>query len=273
MRDQPNRPMRPPRSVLAYDLETISTAEPADGSFPPWPTHRIIAAGFARAELKESGWCFELDAQVAKAAGDEAVLIEAVDQRLATAEVAATYNGRGFDAVALRIAAIRERRFSLPALAAHAGARRYAPEHADLADLLSSYGAARRVSLAEICAAIGVPVKTQASGGDVADLWKAGELDRIRAYVLEDAAVTLIVYFALAAFQAADETLVTRPLTSLARHIERTPELGFLAPLAECDLVRWARPRALGADVSDALARVTQRLKRAEDERSFVSAG
>jgi predicted PolB exonuclease-like 3'-5' exonuclease len=273
MRDQPNRPMRPSSSILAYDLETISTAEPADGSFPPWPTHRIIAAGFARAELKDGAWCFDLVAQVAKAASDEASLIEAVDQRLATAEVAATFNGRGFDAVALRISAIRERRFSLPALAAHAGARRYAPEHADLADLLSSHGAARRVSLAEICAALGVPVKTQAHGSDVAELWNKGERDRIRAYVLEDAAVTLIVYFSWLGFQAADETLVTRPLAALARHIESTPELAFLAPLAECELLRWARPRALRADVSDALARATQRLKRVEDERSFAPAG
>lgn len=259
--------VRAPTSILAYDIETISTAEMPDGSFPPWSTHRPVAIGFARAEHHGSDWTFALNAIVVDA-DDEAKLIHEADKRMAAAEVITSFNGRQFDALVLRIAAQRLRLFELKALTNHAAANRFGAEHADLADLYASYG--RKVSLAAICDELGVPVKTSTNGGDVAALWQAAEKDRIHEYVLEDAVATLCVWFAWSAARAADETLITRPLAALARHIEATPTLRHLEPFVDCALTRWARPRAMKADITAALSRAQQKLAREEQERSFI---
>ena len=188
---------------------------------------------------------------------------------MAAAQVVTSYNGRQFDALVLRLAAQRQRLWGLKALADHAAANRFGGDHADLADLYSSHG--RKVSLSSICDEIGIPVKTDVAGGDVAALWGAGETERIRLYVMEDAVATLCLYFAWGAARAADEALVTRPLAALARHIEATPDLRHLQSFVECELMRWCRPRALKADIAVALERVTARLRREEDERAFAA--
>lgn len=268
MRDQPRRPtdLHDPRSVLAYDIETISTAEQPDGSFPPWPTHQPISLGLARAEQVEGEWAFQLEAVL----GDQSELAETLDERLATVRTAVTFNGRGFDAPVMRLAALRERRFDLPRLASHAHAQRFGAAHADLAELFSSYGSARRPGLADLCRELGIPVKTSTSGGDIAALWKAGDRERVRDYVLEDAVATLILFFVWAAHRAADEALLSQPLADLARHIERTPALASLRPFAECELARWARPRALRASIKAALQRAEARSKRDAEDAMFL---
>lgn len=263
------RSTHPPISVGAYDLETISPAQHEDGSFPPWETHVPVAVGFARTELRGGDYAVSLHASVATPGGEAKLMVE-LDRHLATVERACGFNSRGFDAPVARMAALRARQFSLPALASHAGSYRYASEHIDLLDQLTSQGAARRLPLSAVAAELGVPVKTTAHGGDVAEQWRAGEHETIRRYVMEDAVVTLVLYHAWAAFQIADEAQVTRPLTAIARMIDTTPDLSYLRPIADCDLVRWARPRALRAQVADALASASAKLKRDEVEKSFV---
>jgi hypothetical protein len=113
-------------------------------------------------------------------------------------------------------------------------------------------------------------VKTDVAGGDVAALWEAGEHERIRRYVMEDATATICLYLAWSASRAADEAAITRPMAALARHIESTPDLHHLRAFVDCSLMRWCRPRALKADIQAALARVTGRLRREEDERAFA---
>ena len=61
-------------------------------------------------------------------------------------------------------------------------------------------------------------------------------------------------------------------MAALARHIQTTPDLSHLSAFVDCALTRWCRPRALRADVAAALARITARLRREEDERAFVMA-
>lgn len=255
------------RSILAYDIETIAPPMP-DGSFPPWPTHQPVAIGFAAATCRDGMWAFDIEALVAGGETQEADLIRKADERMTAADVVTSYNGRGFDALVLRLAAQRARLWNLKALADHAASPRFAGEHADLADLYSSYG--RKVSLASIADEIGIPVKTDVAGGDVAALWERGETERIRRYVAEDAVATLAVWFAWAASRAADEALITRPMAALARHIEAEPELQHLHAFVDCELMRWCRSRALHADVSAALERVTLRLRQEQDEREFA---
>ena len=256
-----------PPLVLAYDIETISTAEQPDGAFPPWPTHRVVAVGYASAERRDGNWVIDLNAAVG-AVPDDPALIEEVDRRLAAAEVVTTLNGRGFDALVLRLAAQRQRLFGLKALAAHASAKKFGPEHADLSELYSSFG--RKVGLADLCCELGIPAKTSTNGGEVAALWAAGEHERIRHYVLEDAVATLCAWFCWSAARAGDEALVTRPMATLARCIEANPALAHLQPFLDCELMRWSRPRAMRADIAAALARTQQKLRQEEDERSFV---
>lgn len=260
---------RTPGAVLAYDLETIAPPT-SDGSFPPWPTHVPVAVGFAEARQRGGEWAFDIAALVVSGDTQEADLIREADGRMGRAQVVTSYNGRQFDALVLRLAAQRNRLWSLKAIADHAAANRFGGEHADLADLYSSHG--RKVGLADLCDAIGIPVKTDVSGGDVAALWEAGETERIRQYVCEDAVATLCLHFAWSASRAADEALVTRPMASLARHIEATPDLSHLSTFVDCALMRWCRPRALHADVAAALARITVRLRRDQDERAFAIA-
>lgn len=261
--------VRTPASILAYDIETIAPPTP-DGSFPPWPTHRPVAIGFAAAACRDGHWVFNIDAMVFGAGIEEADLIRAADQRMRTAEVVTGYNSAQFDALVLRLAAQRCRLWDLEALADHAAAHRYGGEHADLADLYASYG--RKVGLAALCEQIGIPAKTDVSGGDVAALWEAGEHERIRRYVAEDAVATLCLYLAWAASRSADEAAITRPMAALATHLEATPELHHLGAFLDCSLMRSCRPRALKADIGLALKRVTARLRREEEERTFAAA-
>ncbi|WP_415644184.1 ribonuclease H-like domain-containing protein [Sphingomonas antarctica] len=242
----------------------------ADDQFPPWPTHQPVAVGFAEARQSAGGWTFDIDAMVAMpGTTDEAAMIREADRRMAAAEIVTTFNGRQFDALVLRLAAQRLQLWDLPALADHAASNRFGGEHADLADLYASYG--RKVSLSSICDQIGIPVKTDVHGSQVGALWATGEHERIRLYVMEDAVATLCLYLAWIAGRSGDETLVTRPLAALAQHIEATPELSHLQPFVDCQLTTWARPRAMVADITAALRRVTNRLKRQEEERAFAT--
>lgn len=265
-----SRPARsgPATSVLAYDIETI--APPSDdGAFPPWPLHRPVAIGFARAAQGPDGWSIDIDALVIGDEVGEAMLVREADRRMAGVEVVTGYNSRGFDALVLRLAAQRLRIWDLPALAEHAALPRFDGRHADLAELYASH--TRKVSLAQIASEIGIPVKTSVSGGDVGDLWAAGETEKIRRYVMEDAAATLVLFHAWEAGRWADERLLTGPLAALARHIEADPDLEHLGSLVDCGLMQWARPRALRDAVSAALDRTARRLRRIDEERGFAA--
>lgn len=259
---------RASNSILAYDIETIAPAIP-DGSFPPWPTHRPVAIGFAAANRRDGRWSFDIEARVLGDATTEADLVRAADRRMTSAEIITGYNSAQFDALVLRLTAQRCRIWDAKALADHAAANRYAGEHADLADLYASFG--RKVSLSTIAKEVGIPVKTDIGGGDVAALWAAGEHERIRQYVAEDAVATLCLYFAWSASRAGEEALVTQPMAALARHIQATPALHHLSAFVDCSLTRWSRPRSLKADTSAALERLTNRLRREEQERSFAT--
>lgn len=270
MRDPTRGPgsVRAPGSILSYDIETTAPQLP-DGAFPPWPTHRPVAIGFVTAWQSAQGWSFDIAAMVVTDGVEEADLLREADRRMDGAGVVTGYNSRQFDALVLRLAAQKARLWSLKALADHAAANRFGPEHADLADLYASHG--RKVGLAALCDEIGIPVKTSTSGGDVAALWEAGERDRIRDYVMEDAVATLCLFFAWTAARAGDEALVTQLMAALARHIEAKPDLHHLHGFVDCALMRWCRPRAMKADIAAALQRMTAKLRRQEDERAFAS--
>jgi predicted PolB exonuclease-like 3'-5' exonuclease len=77
----------------------------------------------------------------------------------------------------------------------HGYRRRFDEEgHLDLMDVLSQYGAAPRMGLRDMAAALGLPVKPLGTGEDVAAWWAAGDLARIRAYCKADVWVTAQIF-------------------------------------------------------------------------------
>lgn len=272
MRDGPRRPsdLHGTQSVLVYDIETISAAEPADGGFPPWPTHETVAAAFLHAQLGPDGrWEFDLQTLVQRGEQDVRFLSD-IEEQMTRGATKITYNGRGFDAPVLRLNAMTGRRFDCPSLAEHAGANRFGAEHADLAELFAGYGATRKVSMAELCKPLGIPVKTSTTGADVGQLWRESRIDEIASYVREDVVATYLLWLHWSAFRASEEALITRPMAALMRHLERDPELAHLRPFVDSDLARWARSRAMRADVTAAIGRADRKLGREQDERAFA---
>lgn len=70
---------------------------------------------------------------------------------------------------------------------------KYSGWHVDLCEMLGGYGSSTP-KLAEVCAAAGIPGKGGVDGSNVAELWRAGEIDRIRQYQEADALSTLAVH-------------------------------------------------------------------------------
>lgn len=268
----PQRPSddHPTEHVVCFDIETVVEEEPADGSFPPWPRHRPVAASFLSAD-----WCpgnyyqFRLDTLICKP-GAEAEFYAGVDLLLPKGVTSVSFNGRGFDLPVLQIQAMAVGQFELDGLSHHTHAHRYGPHHCDLADQFSGYGGTRRVGLAEICAALDIPVKTSTHGSDVGELWRAGDTDAIKRYVEEDVIATYLVWLHWAAFRANEEHRIAEPLADLAAWLEETPELAHLRGFATCRPALWARPRALHHRVIRALTDAERRVRQVADERAFA---
>lgn len=269
---QPHRPSDDHRHehTVTFDIETIVDDEPADGSFPPWPRHRPVATAFLTAHWRPGRYEFDLKTLICSPGG-EAAFYAGVNALLPKGLTGITYNGRGFDLPVLRLQAMAAGRFDLEGLSNQAHASRYGREHLDLADQLCGYGGTRRVTLAEICAALDIPVKSSVHGADVGALWRAGEIEAIRRYVEEDVAATYLLALHWFAFRASDERRIAVPLADLAGWIERSPNLAHLMPFTTCRPAMWARSRALLHRVNQAGMAAERRLERECDDRAFAN--
>ena len=257
-------------TVVAYDIETIIDEPSEDGSFPPWPLHRPCAAAFLTALCHEDGrYRFELDTPICRP-DEEAAFFAEVDRLIPKSGVGVGYNTHGFDHAVLRLQAMAAGCFALPRLGRQVHAGRFGAEHCDLADVFAARGATRKVSLAALCAPLGIPVKTSVSGADVQALWHAGEVEMVRRYVAEDSVATYILWLHYVAFRAGDEKLIALPLADLAHWIEATPDLAYLAPFATCHPALWARARAPVMRIAAAHEEATQRLERERTDAAFV---
>lgn len=274
MRLHPQRPsdLHATDRVVCFDVETVVDKEPADGSFPPWPQHKPVAAAFLHADWTEHGTLFDF-VTLTCTPGQEASFYSEVDRQLPKGPTSITYNGAGFDLPVLRIGAMDSRSFALPGLAAHAQDRRYGDKHADLAELFSGYGATRRVPLAELCSRLDIPVKTSIHGNEVGELWRTGEVETVKHYVQEDVVATYILWLHWCAFRAGNEKLIAVPLADLIGWIERTPALAHLRHFCTCRPALWARSRALVHRAQDARRAAETRRQHARDRKRFVPSG
>lgn len=257
--------------VVAYDIETIVDAgdEMSDGSFPPWPRHVPIAAALLTAIRADDG-SYDFDLNVLMPAPDHVgALLDRMDNLLPVGATGITYNGRAFDNRVLSLQMSVHGRTGLARLVRQTSAGRFEGAHCDLADQMSNMGGARTVPLAELCRALGIPIKTGVSGRDVGRLWREGDYERIAEYVAEDAVATYVLWLHHIAQVRGDETLLTLPLAALAAWIETVPELVHLRPFATCRPATHARERAPALRAQAALVEAARRVERERTERAF----
>lgn len=183
------------------------------------------------------------------------------------------WNSRGFDNPVLRLTALRNRIFCLEGLARQTQCGRYDGVHADLADLVSGYGASRTLALAAVCEALEIPCKTSVGGGDVGALWRAGDVAAIEAYVSEDVCASYLVWLHWAAWKAADPAELALPLADFAAWLRMTPGLEHLAVFADCAPALWACEQAPSIRAARALAQAERRVARERDEAAFAAGG
>lgn len=268
MRQWQRQPLQYPyEHIVCYDLETIVDQEMEDGSFPPWPRHRPVAGAFLTARWSQDRYSFHFDTLLCRE-GREAEFYRKVDSLLPQGCLGVSLNGRNFDNVVLRLQAVRHGLFDLRNIARQADAGRFDVAHLDLMD---AFGGGRGTSLAELCGALDIPAKTCVSGADVGDLWRAGDITAVKAYVQEDVIATYILHLHAAAWRAGDEKLLALPLADLSLWLESEPRLHHLLPFATCRPALWARSRAPALRAETALADAELRLRREQDEAAFAA--
>lgn len=189
-----------PSRICVLDIETLAPDAP-NGGFPPWPTHRPIVASMLVADQVEYGqWQFAIES------------IEFVDERAAILRIdellkgrrCVTYNGKGFDLPVLALTACRSSVFDCRNLTDAWMSHRFSGSHIDVADIISSFGAAPRVSLEMLCEAAGVPVKRNGHGGDVAEMLRDQGIAAVKRYCEEDVASTMIIFAMVQALRTND---------------------------------------------------------------------
>lgn len=184
--------------TVTLDIETIpnlaacaaADVDPQEG-FPPWPLNELMCVSLLSVErvgFDELRFEIETFSRIDHA---ERGILAAVERSICDANQIVTYNGKGFDLPVLLSRAIATGEH-VPTLA-KAARRGHAGFHDDLIELVSFSGAAPRPKLAHVCAAAGIPVKMEASGGGVAALAAAQDYSRIQRYCETDVVATWLL--------------------------------------------------------------------------------
>lgn len=102
-----------------------------------------------------------------------------------------TFNGKSFD-----IPYIKKRSaiLGIPPSAPLSTRRYYTDSHFDLMECLSNFGTSDYMSLSAYCKIFAIPHDDSVSGGDVFALWKAGNIEAIKAHCAADVKATHGLY-------------------------------------------------------------------------------
>jgi 3'-5' exonuclease len=156
--------------------------------FLPLPYHRPVVACLLESAA-EGGVVTLTDALVwTDARQAEADFLEAVWRRLDGAGLV-SFHGKGFD---LPVLALRSLKHAVPTPAWSAATRRGGGDHHDMRELLA--GQASPAPLDLYAKLVGLPGKGEVAGGDVQELYAAGDLDRIAAYCMTDVVQTYFLF-------------------------------------------------------------------------------
>lgn len=260
-----------PSLLTVIDIETTVSEEAVDptGGFVKWPHHRPVVASLLTSHSIGGGnYDFTLKSVICRP-GAEGEFYHEVDAAIPAYGLLCGWNTAGFDLPVLALGAISTRQFASTHLSRCHRANRFSVEHADLAELYSSRGAAPKLSLAEVCGRLGVPVKTNSHGSEVAELHAVGRHDEIVRYCEEDVAATAVAAWAWFAWRDGNDALLAEPLAAFSDWIEAAPQRGHLLGIARCEPARWARRRALVLAVEHARDRAARRLQHERRRRIF----
>ena len=189
-----------PTRLAVLDIETLAPPNPA-GGFPPWPTHRPIVASLLTADQVHYGqWQFALESVEFD---NEQEAIARID-KLLKGRRCITFNGKGFDLPVLVMTALRASMYECRNLTENWSSHRFSGNHIDIADVISGFGSAPRVSLEMLCQAANVPVKFNGHGGDVAEMLRDQGIAAVKRYCEEDVGSTLILFGMVQGLRAND---------------------------------------------------------------------
>lgn len=107
------------------------------------------------------------------------------------------HNGRSFDLPLVMYRSLKHD-LQMPHRLSHYDIRyRFSNQNVDLLDEFSNYGASSWPKLKHLGHLISIPFKQTGEGGDVLEMYRAGELDKIERYCYEDVMATYIVWLHL----------------------------------------------------------------------------
>lgn len=262
MRDMPSR-VHDAARVLVVDLEThVPDLVDGEQGFPKWPRHvPIVASMLSAVEYAPGRWEFEITTLRHDPAHPDAFISELEDAVCCHSSVV-TANGRGFDVPVLGLLAMSLRRFDLPGISRLSRDGRFGTYHADVLDLFANHSAPKP-SLSDLCRALEIPVKLEASGSDVASLLAAGDVAAIARYCETDVAATWLTWLHWCALRDRKPERLDEPLAAFANWVE-VGGWEHLMPYAQCPAALTARQRAPGHAVQRMVQLARQRI---EDER------
>lgn len=192
-----------PEALLVVDIETTpdETLLPEDwpvDKFPKVAWHRIVAISFVEADILrdaasgQEAYRFADCRSGGEEGWDEARLLRAFWKFFSSRNFrCVSWNGRTFDLPTLLHRSMMHgvaapRWFDQGTRWSGYGTRYSGEWHADLMDVMSTYGASSRLTLEEACALVGLPGKAGEHGSQVSDMIARGEIGRVRNYCETD---------------------------------------------------------------------------------------
>lgn len=150
------------------------------------PTAQIVAVGIKHDEEIAVSMCSD----------NEKEIISSLLLNIEESDRVLTFNGRCYDFPVL-LARAAAHGIKVPRdVVKIAYEYRFKPNlHIDISDMMTLFGAGSKAPLEAYCVTYGIPnPKEVSSGGDVLTLYRAGEYDKIAAYVKADVEATYAVY-------------------------------------------------------------------------------
>src|SRR4051794_34180462 len=238
--------------VLVWDLETVpdlpcvARVNGLDGSdeeavreklgdkFPKHIFHQIVCIGALIAERVEGVWIVRSLGAPNISERSEAELIQSFVDRIAEFRPQLVgFNTGGFDLPVLRYRAMINR-VDAPGLSLRSYFHRYTEDALDLCDALASYGPNGKVSLNDLCRALGFPGKPDdIDGSEVERYVREGLIQRVSEYCELDVASTFRAFLVFdlfrgrlsrPEFEASEDNL----LGFLQERLPSKPHLGHL---------------------------------------------
>jgi 3'-5' exonuclease len=168
------------------------------------PIYRIVAIAALYAKRDDGGSSWTVTQIGSRSVGEKTeselllgfVKSLPVDSR-GTGPILVTFGGNGFDLPLLRYRAFG---LGVPVPGLHGGGHRnywhrFGQDHVDLCDVLSSYGASTKPSLAEMAALANIPAKIGGVDGSQVEAYvAAGRLSEVADYCLADVLATYCVF-------------------------------------------------------------------------------